>query len=179
MHYIPCNRVLLAQETLFLSQKSTFLPKDVQKVRKSRQILIVCVFFQSNTSQLAIILWTDEHLSTSHEIFWNLELWHRSLLILCWLKLMRSEMTISHWWLNWKYFESGQRACGGDRCQRLSCNKFHRQTGRGHHCAASQVSQRISRLGIYSTWEQTRELQTGWDTTELPQMFLRSSNQNC
>ena len=193
MHYIPCNRVLLAQETLFLSQKSTFLPKDVQKVRKSRQILIVCVFFQSNTSQLAIILWTDEHLSTSHEIFWNLELWHRSLLILqeiaisdhlsfdqhrCWLKLLRSEMAISHW-LHWKYLESGQRACGGDRCQRLSCNKFHRQTGRGHHCAASQVSRGISRLGIYSTWEQTRELQTGWDTTELPQMFLRSSNQNC
>ena len=96
----------------------------------------------------------------------------------CWLKLLRSEMAISHW-LHWKYLESGQRACGGDRCQRLSCNKFHRQTGRGHHCAASQVSRGISRLGIYSTCEQTRELQTGWDTTELPQMFLRSSNQNC
>ena len=38
MHYIPCNSALLAQETLFLTQKGTFLPKDLQKVRKSRQI---------------------------------------------------------------------------------------------------------------------------------------------
>ena len=116
------------------------------------------------------------HLSTSYEIFWNLELWHRSLLILCWFKLLRSEMAISHW-LHWKYLESGQRACGGDRCQRLSCNKFHRQTGRGHHCAASQVSRGISRLGIYSTCEQTNKYFKR--TAALPQMFLRSSNQNC
>ena len=40
MQYIPCNNALLAQETLFLTQKGTFLPKDLQKVRKSRQILI-------------------------------------------------------------------------------------------------------------------------------------------
>ena len=38
MQYIPCNS---AQETLFLTQKGTFLPKDLQKkVGKSRQILI-------------------------------------------------------------------------------------------------------------------------------------------
>ena len=41
MQYIPCNSALLAQETLFLTQKDTFLPKDLQKkVRKWRQILI-------------------------------------------------------------------------------------------------------------------------------------------
>ena len=40
MQYIPCNSALLAQETLFLTQKGTFLPKDLQKGRKSRQILI-------------------------------------------------------------------------------------------------------------------------------------------
>ena len=40
MQYIPCNSALLAQETLFLTQKGTFLPKDLQKVRKSRQIFI-------------------------------------------------------------------------------------------------------------------------------------------
>ena len=40
MQYIPCNNALLAQETLFLTQKGTFLPKDLQKVRKSRQIFI-------------------------------------------------------------------------------------------------------------------------------------------
>ena len=40
MQYIPCNSALLAQETLFLTQKGTFLPKDLQKVGKSRQILI-------------------------------------------------------------------------------------------------------------------------------------------
>ena len=40
MQYIPCNSALLAHETLFLTQKGTFLPKDLQKVRKSRQILI-------------------------------------------------------------------------------------------------------------------------------------------
>ena len=39
MQYLPCNGALLAQETLFLIQKGTFLPKDLQKVRKSRQIL--------------------------------------------------------------------------------------------------------------------------------------------
>ena len=39
MQYIPCNSALLAQETL-LTQKGTFLPKDLQKVRKSRQIFI-------------------------------------------------------------------------------------------------------------------------------------------
>ena len=33
------NSALLAQETMFLTQKGTFLPKDLQKVRKSRQIL--------------------------------------------------------------------------------------------------------------------------------------------
>ena len=37
MQYIPCNSALLAQETLFLTQKGTFF---AQKVRKSRQILI-------------------------------------------------------------------------------------------------------------------------------------------
>ena len=40
MQYIPCNSALLSQKTLFLTQKGTFLPKDLQKVRKSRQILI-------------------------------------------------------------------------------------------------------------------------------------------
>ena len=40
MQYIPCNSALIAQETLFLTQKGTFLPEDLQKVRKSRQILI-------------------------------------------------------------------------------------------------------------------------------------------
>ena len=42
MQYIPCNSAHLAQETLFLTQnkKALFLPKDLQKVRKSRRILI-------------------------------------------------------------------------------------------------------------------------------------------
>ena len=40
MQYIPCNSALLAQETLFLTKKALFLPQDLQKVRKSRQILI-------------------------------------------------------------------------------------------------------------------------------------------
>ena len=40
MQYIPCNSALLAQVTLFLTQKGTFLPKDLQKVRKSQQSLI-------------------------------------------------------------------------------------------------------------------------------------------
>ena len=40
MQYIPYNSALLAQETLFLTQKDTFLPKYLQKVRKSGQILI-------------------------------------------------------------------------------------------------------------------------------------------
>ena len=40
MQYIPYNSALLAKETLFLTQKGTFLHKDLQKVRKSRQILI-------------------------------------------------------------------------------------------------------------------------------------------
>ena len=40
MQYIPCNSALLAQETLLLTQKGTFLPKDLQKVRESRQIFI-------------------------------------------------------------------------------------------------------------------------------------------
>ena len=40
MQYVPCNSALLAQEMLFLTQKGTFFAKDLQKVRKSRQILI-------------------------------------------------------------------------------------------------------------------------------------------
>ena len=40
MQYLPCNSALVAQETLFLTQKGTFLPKDLQKVRKWQQILI-------------------------------------------------------------------------------------------------------------------------------------------
>ena len=40
MQYIPCNSALLAKETLFLTQMALFLPKDLQNVRKSRQILI-------------------------------------------------------------------------------------------------------------------------------------------
>ena len=40
MQYTPCDRALLVQETLFLTPKGTFLPKDLQKVRKSQQILI-------------------------------------------------------------------------------------------------------------------------------------------
>ena len=41
MQYIPCNSALLAQETLFLTQKGTFFAKrSSKKVRKSRQILI-------------------------------------------------------------------------------------------------------------------------------------------
>ena len=34
------NSAIRAQETLFLTQKGTFLPKDLKKVHKSRQILI-------------------------------------------------------------------------------------------------------------------------------------------
>ena len=37
---VKCNSAILAQEKLFLTQKGTFLPKDLQKVRKLRQILI-------------------------------------------------------------------------------------------------------------------------------------------
>ena len=37
---VPCNSAFLAQETLSLTQKSTFLPKVFPKVRKLRQILI-------------------------------------------------------------------------------------------------------------------------------------------
>ena len=40
MQYIPCNSALHAQETLFLTQKGTFLPKILRKMRKSRLILI-------------------------------------------------------------------------------------------------------------------------------------------
>ena len=41
MQYIPpCNSALIAQETRFLTQKCTFLAKDLQKVRKSWRILI-------------------------------------------------------------------------------------------------------------------------------------------
>ena len=40
MQYITCNIALLAQETLFLTQKGTFFGQRSQKVRKSRQILI-------------------------------------------------------------------------------------------------------------------------------------------
>ena len=40
LQYPPCNAAFLVQETLFLTQTNTFLPKDFQKVRKSRQILI-------------------------------------------------------------------------------------------------------------------------------------------
>ena len=40
MQYIPCNSALLAQETLVFTQKGTFLPKDLQEMRKSQQILI-------------------------------------------------------------------------------------------------------------------------------------------
>ena len=41
MQYIPCNSALLAKEALFLTKKGTFLSKDFQKVRKSRQILML------------------------------------------------------------------------------------------------------------------------------------------
>ena len=34
MQYMPCNSVLLAQVTLFLIQKGTFLPENFQKVRQ-------------------------------------------------------------------------------------------------------------------------------------------------
>ena len=40
MQYIPCYSAILVQETLFLTQKGTFLPKYLQKVRKSGLILI-------------------------------------------------------------------------------------------------------------------------------------------
>ena len=40
MQYTLCNSGLLAQETLSLTQKGIFLAKDLQKVRKSQQILI-------------------------------------------------------------------------------------------------------------------------------------------
>ena len=40
MQYIPRNSALLAQEKLFFTQKGTFLPKDLQNVRNSQQILI-------------------------------------------------------------------------------------------------------------------------------------------
>ena len=39
MQYIPCNSALLAQEILFLTQKGTFLPKYLQKMRKSKFML--------------------------------------------------------------------------------------------------------------------------------------------
>ena len=52
MQYIPCNSTLLAQETLFLTQKGTFLPKDLQKVRKSQQILI-----RNKIFRLKIFIW--------------------------------------------------------------------------------------------------------------------------
>ena len=42
MQYILCNIALLAQKTLFLTQKGIFLPEDFQKVHKSQQILILC-----------------------------------------------------------------------------------------------------------------------------------------
>ena len=48
MQYIPCNSALPAQETLFFTRKTLFLPKVFQKVRKSRQILI---FWQNNRAQ--------------------------------------------------------------------------------------------------------------------------------
>ena len=41
MQYILCNNALIAQETLLLFQKSTFLPKDSQKMHDLRQILIL------------------------------------------------------------------------------------------------------------------------------------------
>ena len=41
MQCIPCNSALLAKEMLFLTNKSTFLSKDFQKVCKSQQILIL------------------------------------------------------------------------------------------------------------------------------------------
>ena len=37
MQYIPCISALLAQETVFLTQKSTFFAQRFPKVRKSRQ----------------------------------------------------------------------------------------------------------------------------------------------
>ena len=40
MQYIPRYSALLAQEALYLPKKALFLPKDLQKVRESRQILI-------------------------------------------------------------------------------------------------------------------------------------------
>ena len=40
MQYVPCNSALLAQETLFLAHKSTFMSKVTQKVQKLRQILM-------------------------------------------------------------------------------------------------------------------------------------------
>ena len=40
MQYVPCNKALFSQETLFLTQISTFWPKVFQKVRKTRQIII-------------------------------------------------------------------------------------------------------------------------------------------
>ena len=48
MQYIPCNSELPAQETLFFTRKTLFLPKVFQKVRKSRQILI---FWQNVRAQ--------------------------------------------------------------------------------------------------------------------------------
>ena len=41
MQYIQCKSALLAQETLFLTQKGTFFAqRSPKKVRRSRQILI-------------------------------------------------------------------------------------------------------------------------------------------
>ena len=40
MQYASCNSAPFAQETLFLTKQKHFLPKDIQKVRKLRQILI-------------------------------------------------------------------------------------------------------------------------------------------
>ena len=40
MQYVPCNRALFAQESLFLTQKSTFLTQSLSKSAQMRQIIM-------------------------------------------------------------------------------------------------------------------------------------------
>ena len=54
IQYISCKSALLAQETLYLTQKSTFWPKVFQKVHKLRQLLILQ---QISVLRLKIFVW--------------------------------------------------------------------------------------------------------------------------
>ena len=106
MQYIPCNSALLAQHTLF--QKSTFLPKVFQKVRKSRQILI---------SRQSSVCWCLKFLYKSklfgegpfclHTTSGTLGL---TLTILSFLQLAQIEVYIIQLWCPW------QESCQNHNC---------------------------------------------------------------